>query len=91
MQDASRLLAKTQPEGPSTLCLRTLVPKTIPLMTFGTRALKCWVLGPSGTGISTDKISITKASALTKFKLCFLHHGCKGKASINVQGPGVES
>ena len=37
------------PEGPSTQYLRTLVPKTIPLMAFGTRVLKYWVLGPSGT------------------------------------------
>ena len=36
------------PEGPSTQYLRTLVPKTIPLMVFGTRVLKYWVLGPSG-------------------------------------------
>ena len=28
--------------------LRTLVPKTIPLMLFGPRVLKYWVLGPSG-------------------------------------------
>ena len=36
------------PEGPSTQCLRLLVPKTIPLMLLGTRILKYWVLGPSG-------------------------------------------
>ena len=36
------------PEGPSTQYLRTLVPKTIPSMVFGTRVLKYWVLGPSG-------------------------------------------
>ena len=36
------------PEGPSTQYLRTLVPKTIPLMVFGTKGLKYWVLGPSG-------------------------------------------
>ena len=36
------------PEGPSTQYLRTLVPKTIPFMAFGTRVLKCWVLAPSG-------------------------------------------
>ena len=35
------------PEGPSTQYLRTLVPKTIPFMAFGTRILKHWVLGPS--------------------------------------------
>ena len=43
------------PEGPSTQYLRTLVPKSIPaipLMAFGTRVLKYWVLGlgPSGLG-----------------------------------------
>ena len=36
------------PEGPSTQYLRFLVPKTIPLMVFGARELKYWVLGPSG-------------------------------------------
>ena len=35
-------------EGPSTQYFRVLVPKTIPLMVFGTRVLKFWVLGPSG-------------------------------------------
>ena len=39
---------KLFPEGPSTQYLRSLVPKTIPLMVFGTRVLKYWVLGPSG-------------------------------------------
>ena len=39
------------PEGPSTKYLRTLVPRTIPLMAFGTRVLKYWVLGPSGMAI----------------------------------------
>ena len=39
---------KHYPEGPSTQYLRTLVPKTIPLMVFATRVLKYWVLGPSG-------------------------------------------
>ena len=28
------------PEGSSTHCLKTVVPKTIPLMAFGTRVLK---------------------------------------------------
>ena len=28
--------------------LRTLVPKTIPLMVLGPESLKHWVLGPSG-------------------------------------------
>ena len=36
------------PEGPSTKYLRTLVPKACLCMVFGTRDLKCWVLGPSG-------------------------------------------
>ena len=40
----------SHPEGPSTQYLRTLVPKTIPLAVFGTKGLKYWVLGPSGTG-----------------------------------------
>ena len=40
--------SETTPEGPSTEYLGTLVPKTIPLMIFGTRSLKYWVLGPSG-------------------------------------------
>ena len=35
-------------EGPSTQHLRTLVPKAINGMVFGTRVLKHWVLGPSG-------------------------------------------
>ena len=38
------------PEGPSTQCLRTLVPKAIKGMVVGTRVLKYWVLGPSGLG-----------------------------------------
>ena len=36
------------PKGPCTACLRTLVPKTIPGMAFGTRVLKWAVCGPSG-------------------------------------------
>ena len=36
------------PEGPSTQYSRTLVPKTMKGMVFGTRDLKYWVLGPSG-------------------------------------------
>ena len=35
-------------EGPSTQYLRTLLPKTIPLVAFGARVLKYWVLGSSG-------------------------------------------
>ena len=34
------------PEGPGTQYLRSLVPKTIPLMVFGIRVLKHWVVGP---------------------------------------------
>ena len=37
----------TGPEGPSTQYLRSLVPKTILLMEFGTRDLEYWVFGPS--------------------------------------------
>ena len=37
-----------KPERPSIPYLRLLVPKTIPLMVFGTRVLDFWVLGPSG-------------------------------------------
>ena len=36
------------PEGPSTQYLRTLAPKAIKGMVFGTIVLKYWVLGPSG-------------------------------------------
>ena len=31
---------ETVPQGPGTQCLRTLDPKTIPLMVFGTKGLK---------------------------------------------------
>ena len=36
------------PEGPSTQYLRTLVPKTIPLIVFGTRVLNIGYLDPLG-------------------------------------------
>ena len=36
------------PQGPSTQYLRTLVATTGSEMIFGTRVLKCLVLGPSG-------------------------------------------
>ena len=36
------------PEGPSAQYVRTLVPKTIHLIAFGTKLLKYSVLGPSG-------------------------------------------
>ena len=42
-------------DGPSTQHLRSLGPKTIPLMVFGTRGLKYWVLGPSGVYCATRK------------------------------------
>ena len=35
--------------------LRTLVPKTIPSMAFGTRVLQWWVLGPSGFLINSQQ------------------------------------
>ena len=41
------------PGGLSTQSFRTLVPKTILLMAFGTRVLKYWVLGPSGSQFGT--------------------------------------
>ena len=44
--DFDKRLLFLVPEGPSTQYLRTLVPKTIPLMAFGTRVLKHRVLGP---------------------------------------------
>ena len=44
------VLEVQDPEGPSTQYLRILVPKAIKGMVFGTRVLKCWVLGPSGGG-----------------------------------------
>ena len=47
-EDPVQLATVYFPEGPSTQYLRTLVPKTIALMVFGTRVLKYWVLGPSG-------------------------------------------
>ena len=42
------------PEGPSTRCLRTLVPKTIKSMGFGARVLKYWELEPSGKEMQGD-------------------------------------
>ena len=38
----------TNPEGPSTQYLRTLIPNTIKGIVFRTRVLKDWVLGASG-------------------------------------------
>ena len=46
----SRLVAAEalqNPEGPGTQYFRTLVLKTIPLMVFGIRVLKYWLLGSS--------------------------------------------
>ena len=40
--------ATTTPEGPSNQYSRTLVPKAMNGIVFGTRVLKYWVLGPSG-------------------------------------------
>ena len=40
------------PEGSSTQYLRFLVQKNIPLVAFGTRVLKYWVLGPLTLGTS---------------------------------------
>ena len=36
------------PEGPSTQYSRFLVPKTLPLMAFGTSVLEYWYLDPLG-------------------------------------------
>ena len=47
-------------EGPSTQYLRTLVPKAMKGRGFGTRSLKCWVLGISGVLIPC-KCGISKA------------------------------
>ena len=43
------LLSIPLPEGPSSQYLRPLVPKTIQGVFFGSRILKYWVLGPSGS------------------------------------------
>ena len=42
---ASGRISERRTKGPSTQYLRILVQKTIPLTAFGTRVLKCWVLG----------------------------------------------
>ena len=49
LEAAMQAAGQPLPEGPSTQYLRTLVPKTIPLVVFGTRVLKYWLLGPSGS------------------------------------------
>ena len=43
---------------PSTQYLRLQVPKTMPLMAFGTRSLKYWVLGASGDHMSYCPVKI---------------------------------
>ena len=48
-----RVICALLPEGPSTQDLRTLAPNHIPLIAFGTRVLKYWVLGPSGSVIKS--------------------------------------
>ena len=47
------------PEGPSTQNLRSLIPKTIPCMVFGTRVMKYWVLGPSELHHLSEALSQT--------------------------------
>ena len=46
-------------EGPSTHKSRILVPKTIPLMVFGTKGLKYWALGPSGYNWLEGSLSLS--------------------------------
>ena len=54
MRRSPAIYMLTVPEGPSTQHLRTLVPNTMSLMmAFGTRVLKHWALGPSGSGFHT--------------------------------------
>ena len=53
------------PKGPRTQYLRTLVPKIIKCMVFGTRDLKYWVLGRSGIGIAPDTVKLI-SSAMQK-------------------------
>ena len=48
LREAGDLARTVFPEGPGTQYSQPLVPKTIFSMVFGTRALKCWVLGASG-------------------------------------------
>ena len=51
-------------KGPSTQCLRSLVPSTIKGPVFGTRVLKCWVLGPSPaicSGLRVDSVVLVVA------------------------------
>ena len=69
------------PKGPSTQYSRTLVPKAMPFMVFGTRVLKYWVLGPSGTcyfrskGPKYPKIKYQEAQNHNVGSLCFLVFG----------------
>ena len=46
MSQGSLTMFSKTPKVPSTYHLRTLVPKAIKGMVFGTRSLKCWVLSP---------------------------------------------
>ena len=48
------------PEGRSTQYLRTLAPKAINGMFFGTRVLKYWVLGPSWFDLKPARIMIIR-------------------------------
>ena len=50
------------PEGPSTQCFRTLVPKSIQGMVFGTRRIKSWVLGASGRYFTYQVLAATLGS-----------------------------
>ena len=68
------------PEGPSTQYLRTLVLKTIPLMVFGTRDLKYWVLGPSG-GIEPQKELHCRVGLPTSY--VYLFGGESGQVTKN--------
>ena len=47
------------PEGPSTQCLRFLVPRTMPGRASGARSLKYWVRGPSVMGFPTTPFYTT--------------------------------
>ena len=63
-------------EGPITQCLRFLVAKAMPLLGFGIRNFKCWVLGPSelcmGVAVRTiasifEMFLVAAAEALPRF------------------------
>ena len=64
------LLDLKNPEGPSTQHLRSLVPKAINSMVFGTRVLKYWVLGPSReSNISAWSITSSAPSSVKSPRL----------------------